>query len=68
MSITDDNVDLVQLLAFLSIKKTIIKPVTKIVEGEADYKLLSGNHLLNKEIYFSVPSISKKRHQTFWEF
>ena len=68
MLVTDDNIDLLGPLASLSIKETIIEPITKIVEGEADYKLLSGKRLLNGEVYLLVTSVSKKRHQTFWGF
>ena len=68
MSVTDGDVDLVGPLASLSIKETIVEPVTKIVEGEADYELLPGERLLNGEVYLSVISVSKKRHRTFWGF
>ena len=65
MSVTNDNVDLVGLLASLSIKKTIIKPITKIVEREVDYELLPGKRLLNREVDLLVTLVSKKLHWTF---
>ena len=68
MLVTNDNIDLVRLLASLSIKKTIIEPIIKIVEAEADYELFLGKRLLNREVYLSVILISKKQHRTFCGF
>lgn len=62
MLVTDDNIDLVGLLASLSIKEIIIELITKIIEEEANYKLLLSKYLLNREVYFLVTSISKKKY------
>ncbi len=68
MSVIDGNLDLIGPLTTLSIKDTTVEPVTEIVEGEADYKLLPVERLLNGEVYLSFTSVSKKRHRTFWGF
>lgn len=68
MSVTNGNIDLVWLLAFLSIKNTIIKSITKISKGEVDYKLLLSNCLLNKKVYFLFTLVFKKQYQRFNNF
>lgn len=65
MSVTDGNIDLVGPLASLSIEETNVELVTKKFEGEVDYRLFLGEHLLNGEVYFSVSLVSKKWHRTF---
>lgn len=62
ISVTNGNINLIGLLAFLSIKEIIVELVTKIVEGKADYGLLLGKCLLNREVYFLITSVSKKWH------
>ena len=68
MLVTNNNVDLIEPLASFSIKEIIMEPVTKIVEGEADYELFLDKRLLNREVYLSVTSVFEKRHLTFWRF
>lgn len=58
--ITNNNINLIKSLVFLSIKKTIIEFIIKIVEKKEDYEFFLGKRLLNREIYFSITLISKK--------
>lgn len=60
MSITNSNIGLIKPLAFLSIKKTIIKFVIKIIKLNADYKLFLDKYLLNRKVYLLVILIFKK--------
>lgn len=62
MSITNNNINLVELLIFLSIKKIIINSVIKIIEKKADYKLFLSKYWLNKKIYFFIILVFKKWH------
>lgn len=65
MLVINGNVDLVKILASLSIKKIIIELIIKIIEKKVNYKLFIVKHFLNAKVYFLITLVSKKWHQKF---